>query len=73
MESTTPAHQGLAAGAALTLEPSTREMRIPLPRTPADRCVKCEASLATDQRYCVDCGQPRAATRVPFTAQPRVA
>lgn len=31
----------------------------------ADSCASCGAHLAADQRYCVECGQPRGATRLP--------
>ena len=34
-----------------------------------DRCSACAAQLAADQRYCVECGQPRRATRVPNLLQ----
>ncbi|MBE2320035.1 hypothetical protein DVA67_028985 [Solirubrobacter sp. CPCC 204708] len=31
-------------------------------------CASCGAPLAADQRYCLNCGERRAATRVPFPA-----
>ncbi len=31
----------------------------------ADSCAACGAHLATDQRYCVECGQSRGASRLP--------
>ena len=33
-----------------------------------ERCSSCDATLAADQRYCVECGQRRGAAR--FSAQP---
>jgi hypothetical protein len=35
-----------------------------------DTCRSCGARLAPDQRYCVECGQPRAATRLPSFPPP---
>jgi hypothetical protein len=29
-------------------------------------CKRCGASLSSDQRYCLNCGEPRAAARVPY-------
>ena len=34
-------------------------------RSPASGCAGCGAPLAADQRYCLECGHRRAATRVP--------
>lgn len=33
-------------------------------------CAACGATLAPDQRYCVECGQRRGSARVPFAQQP---
>ena len=35
-----------------------------------EACATCGASLAADQRYCLNCGERRAATRVPFPGAP---
>jgi hypothetical protein len=37
-----------------------------------ESCAACGVKLAADQRYCVDCGQPRGAPRLPATG-PRAA
>ena len=34
-------------------------------------CANCGALLASDQRYCLSCGERRADTRVPFPRRPR--
>jgi len=39
--------------------------------TSEDRCAACAASLAHDQRYCVECGERRGPSRFPL-AQPAV-
>ncbi|HEY5046364.1 MAG TPA: zinc ribbon domain-containing protein [Solirubrobacteraceae bacterium] len=42
--------------------------RQPSPILPRhDRCPACDATLALDQRYCVECGQRCGAARPPFT------
>lgn len=33
---------------------------------PGEECVSCGAPLAPDQRYCLECGHRRAASRVPY-------
>jgi hypothetical protein len=56
---------GTRAGPGVGADPPTRE----LPTAPAtaseDRCGACGAPLAHDQRYCVECGERRGASRFP--------
>ena len=63
MESSTRTQEHRVGSAADAL---TNETRVALAGATADRCAKCAASLATDQRYCVECGEPRGAARLPF-------
>jgi hypothetical protein len=37
------------------------------PSVVRERCAMCGATLASDQRYCVECGQRCSAARLPFT------
>jgi hypothetical protein len=56
---------GTRSGPNLGADAPTRE----LPTTPAtaseDRCGACGAPLAHDQRYCVECGERRGASKFP--------
>ncbi len=56
---------GTRAGPNVEADAPTRQ----LPTTPAtaseDRCGACGAPLAHDQRYCVECGERRGASRLP--------
>jgi hypothetical protein len=59
----------LPAGAETRVDPlaATTETHIaPLPIS-RERCSVCGATLASDQRYCVECGQRCGAPRLPFT------
>ncbi len=40
----------------------------PLAGPPGDRCQNCQAPLASDQRYCVSCGERRGRARFSFDA-----
>jgi hypothetical protein len=46
-------------------DPATQEL---LSAPAADRCADCEAPLATDQRYCLACGERRGKARFSFEA-----
>lgn len=46
-------------------EPATQEL---LGAPHADRCTNCDAPLASDQRYCVNCGERRGKPRFAFEA-----
>jgi hypothetical protein len=46
--------------------PATEPNLSPLP-VARERCAMCGATLAADQRYCVECGQRCGPSRVPFT------
>ena len=50
-------------------EAPTRELSTVPPPASEDRCGTCGAPLAHDQRYCVECGERRGASRLP-NAQP---
>jgi hypothetical protein len=55
-------------------EPQAETPQAPLPTTKArsaavpggDQCPSCGAPLASDQRYCLECGQRRGDPRLPF-------
>ena len=60
---------GTRAGPNGGADSPTRELPT-APATPSeDRCGACGAPLAHDQRYCVECGERRGASRLP-NAQP---
>jgi len=44
----------------------TTEIHAPHVGDQGERCLNCNASLAPDQRYCLNCGERRAEARVPF-------
>ncbi len=44
----------------------TTEIHAPRVGEQGERCLNCNASLAPDQRYCLNCGERRAEARVPF-------
>jgi hypothetical protein len=49
--------------------PHELEMTAPIPPSAVqsgDQCPSCGAALATDQRYCLECGQRRGDPRLPF-------
>jgi hypothetical protein len=46
-------------------EPATQEL---ISAAPADRCANCDAPLAPDQRYCINCGERRGKARFSFEA-----
>jgi hypothetical protein len=52
------------AGAA---EPSSAVTQ-PIPPIAGERCAQCSAPLARDQRYCLQCGEPRAHLAAPPSA-----
>lgn len=47
-------------------EPTREQASLPVGAS-EDRCGACGASLAHDQRYCVDCGERRGQSRFPVT------
>ena len=38
--------------------------------TLGDRCISCDAALAADQRYCINCGERRTRSRLALPADP---
>jgi hypothetical protein len=62
---------GARYSTALAIDPTTAAEQEPatqdLLAAPAgERCANCEAPLASDQRYCVECGQRRSGPRFSF-------
>jgi hypothetical protein len=47
--------------------PATAETHVATLAISRERCSGCAAALASDQRYCVECGQRCGAPRLPFT------
>lgn len=45
---------------------ATQEIQAPRLGEPGEQCAACGAPLATDQRYCLNCGERRAEPRLPF-------
>lgn len=58
------------------IEPAPTDMGTTQVRPPSmvasirERCSACGAALASDQRYCVECGQRRGPARVPLMDEP---
>ncbi len=42
----------------------------PIPVVTTEQCVQCSAPLADDQRYCLQCGEPRPHVSGPLSAKP---
>jgi hypothetical protein len=67
-----PASQAEIAPSQSEIAPLPREPELPATQihTSAvqggDQCASCRALLATDQRYCLECGQRRGDPRLPF-------
>jgi hypothetical protein len=54
--------------------PDHPERHIQLSSTPTQAtCATCDAALADDQRYCLECGARRNGARLPFMENPRTA
>jgi len=64
--STSTTHE-LDSAAGPTPEGETAETRVAPLSISRERCSGCGATLASDQRYCVECGQRCGAPRLPFT------
>lgn len=56
---TQPVAEPSSAMAKPVAEPSSA-MAKPIPPVTGERCAQCSAPLARDQRYCLQCGEPRA-------------
>lgn len=67
-----PATQPEIAASRPEISPALREPELPAAQIQAaaiqsgDQCASCGALLATDQRYCLECGQRRGDPRLPF-------
>ena len=57
--------EGSDRGAQEASDRGTQEL---LSAPSADRCVNCESALASDQRYCLECGERRGKARFSFEA-----
>lgn len=67
MDSSTPTTDELHSAGASTAEGATTETHVAPLSISRERCSGCGATLASDQRYCVECGQRCGARRLPFT------
>src|SRR6478609_1372150 len=67
MDSSTPTTDELDSAGAPTPPGATAEIPIAPLSISSERCSGCGATLASDQRYCVECGQRCGAPRLPFT------
>jgi hypothetical protein len=67
MDPSTPTTDELDSAGAPTLEGATTETHLAPLSISRERCSGCGATLASDQRYCVECGQRCGAPRPPFT------
>jgi hypothetical protein len=56
-----------SSGGVSEAEQPTRELAAAPATGAEDRCANCGAALATDQRYCVECGERRGQSRFPGT------
>jgi hypothetical protein len=67
MDSSTYTTHELDSAAGPTPEGATTETHVAPLSISRERCSGCGATLASDQRYCVECGQRCGAPRLPFT------
>jgi hypothetical protein len=67
MDSSTTTTDELDVARASTPEGATTETHVAPLSISRERCSGCGAALASDQRYCVECGQRCGAPRLPFT------
>jgi hypothetical protein len=67
MDSSTSTTHELDSAAGPTPEGETAETSVAPLSISRERCSGCGATLASDQRYCVECGQRCGAPRLPFT------
>jgi len=65
MESSVPTDEPQLSPSQASLAPPEPSIS-PLP-VARERCAMCGATLAADQRYCVECGQRCGPSRLPFT------
>jgi hypothetical protein len=68
MESSAPITDQLDSAGELTPHSAGPESSPTPLAISREQCPSCSATLATDQRYCVECGQRCGAPRLPFTA-----
>jgi hypothetical protein len=67
MDSSTSTTHEFDSAAGPTPEGATTETHVAPLSISRERCSGCGATLASDQRYCVECGQRCGAPRLPFT------
>jgi len=73
MESTTRTEEFQPASEPSTTAATAVDARPSMSAAIRERCSACGVAMASDQRYCVECGQRRGPARVPFVdgiAQP---
>jgi hypothetical protein len=67
MDSSTTTTDEFDSGHGSTPEGATTETHVAPLSISRERCSGCGAALASDQRYCVECGQRCGAPQLPFT------
>jgi hypothetical protein len=69
MESSVPTEQCESAIGPAWSDVASPQMHPTLINPGREQCSSCGAALASDQRYCVECGQRRGPARVPLTGE----
>jgi hypothetical protein len=67
MESSAPTQEFEAASRPASADVAVAGAHPSIFTSTRDQCSACGAAMASDQRYCVECGQRRGAARVPVT------
>jgi hypothetical protein len=70
MDLSAPTEELGPIGEAPPAEAPTAELHTAPLRSARERCAACGAALASDQRYCVECGQRLGSARLPFMDDP---
>jgi hypothetical protein len=66
MESSTRTEDLKPAGEPISADLVSADVHSPMIASVREQCSACGAAMASDQRYCVECGQRRGAARVPL-------
>src|SRR4051794_27827350 len=70
MESSVPTEQFTPAIEPPSPDPASSHVHPTLLTPGRERCPSCDAALASDQRYCVECGTRRGPPLVPLADEP---
>jgi hypothetical protein len=70
MDLSTPTEELAIAGEPQSANVASAELRPLMSASVRQRCAVCGASMAADQRYCVECGERRGAPRVSLLEGP---